>query len=126
MRYERLLKSLIEKSTCHAYRIGAVLAKGSNVISVGFNHWGTRQIIERHRHIRPNNDTVHAEIHAILGVSKEEAAKCTLYVGRFTKEGRPANAKPCPLCQTILKEMGVKRVFYTDAEFEDYQVLIIR
>jgi len=123
MKYLHLLQRLSEKSDGEAYRIGAILVKGGSVINAGFNHSGTNRMIENHRHLRPNNNTIHAEIHAILGTPKHIAEHCSMYVARFTPGGRIGNSKPCTLCQAILKEMGVKRVMYTIAGKNTYQQL---
>lgn len=34
-------------------------------------------------------------------------------MARFLRNGRPANAKPCPVCQRVLSQLGIERVFYT-------------
>ena len=126
MKFKSLLQRTSEKSDCPNYRIAAVLVKGSSIVNFGFNHRGTSRLIERKRHLRTINDSVHAEVHAILGVSKSVTSRCDIYVARFTLDGEPANAKPCVLCQAILKEMGVKRAFYTEKGSSEYKVMSLR
>lgn len=112
MRFRHLLQRLAEKSDSN-YKIGALLVKGGSVLNVGFNHKGTSKLIEKRRHLRPINSTVHAEIHAILGIPKSVAAGAVIYTGRFTPSGKVSNSRPCTLCQSILKEMNIRKVFYT-------------
>ena len=40
----------------------------------------------------------------------------TIYVVRINKEGQPRMSKPCPMCESALKHVGVKRVVYTDRD----------
>lgn len=57
--------------------------------------------------------TLHAEAHALMGLSTKETNNCTVYVYRETKDGVPAMSKPCPLCETALREAGIKKVYYS-------------
>lgn len=122
MKYLHILQKLSKKSNNETYKIGAILVKGGSIISIGYNHQGTHKLIEYKRHLRPRNNTIHAEIHTVLGISKKEAEHCTVYVARFTSQG-VANSKPCTLCQNILTEMGIKKVFYTATNKDKYQQL---
>lgn len=38
---------------------------------------------------------------------------CTMWIARVDREGRWAMAKPCRWCHTLIKNKGVKRVYYT-------------
>ena len=40
----------------------------------------------------------------------------TVYVARINKEGKARNSKPCPMCQSAMEHVGIRRVVYTDAE----------
>lgn len=113
----RLLKRLCEESDNAQHRLGAVLYKGGAIISIGVNKSGSSKLTKRHRYLRPFAQSVHAEVNAILGITKEEASKCTLIVGRITAAGRFAMAKPCAMCYAILKQMRVRKVFYTTGEY---------
>jgi len=67
-------------------------------------------------------NTLHAEIHALLGIPKDKLKGCDAYVYRETKDGVTANSKPCPICQKALAKVGIKRVFYTDVDgFKEYK-----
>jgi deoxycytidylate deaminase len=57
--------------------------------------------------------TIHAEFHALIGLSKGDSKGCVAYVYRETKDGKPANAKPCRTCEKALKLAGIKKVYYT-------------
>jgi tRNA(Arg) A34 adenosine deaminase TadA len=54
---------------------------------------------------------LHAELAALLKCGTTTPYK--LVVERFTKDGRPALAKPCSICEQAIKAWGVRRVEYT-------------
>lgn len=115
----RLLKRLCEESDHPFHRMGAILYKGGAAISVGFNKTGSSKLMTRNHRLRPFAQTLHAEVSAVIGVSKEEASKCDLIVGRITAGGSFALAKPCAMCQAVLKQMRVRRVYFTTGGYED-------
>lgn len=56
----------------------------------------------------------HAELSAILAAGNK--AVHSMLVQRFDSFGNPALAKPCPTCQLMLKDFGLKYVEYTSPE----------
>ena len=38
----------------------------------------------------------------------------TLFVVRFLSDGSITMAKPCPLCEQMIKDHGIRKVYYTD------------
>ena len=54
----------------------------------------------------------HAECKAIYSL-KEGAKAYKIVVVRVDSEGNPVNSAPCPLCQALIKEAGIKVVEYT-------------
>lgn len=102
-----LAKKLSKKSQHHSYKMGCVIVNKNKVVSLGINK------IKTHTKSPHRFKMLHAEIDAVLGIDQEELKGCTAYVYRGTKDGKPAMSKPCPACQTILKEAGIKQVYYT-------------
>ena len=39
--------------------------------------------------------------------------KVKLYIYREFKDGTKALAKPCASCQRLIKELGIKKIYYT-------------
>lgn len=65
----------------------------------------------------PLKQHVHAEVAAIAKLSPEQRKKAyAIYVYRFDRSGRPALAKPCKICQALIREIGIKHVYYTTDE----------
>lgn len=54
---------------------------------------------------------LHAEVLALLR-AKDHVAH-TIVVERYHKDGTPAKAQPCPMCNMYLHMMGVKKVIHT-------------
>ena len=102
-----LAKRVASNSTYGKLKHGAVLIKGGNVVNVAFNKPDYTKFGNRFR----NNytcgiATTHAEIGAIL-----EGA--TVFVVRINRRGEYRMSKPCPMCEDVLKFVGVKKVVYT-------------
>ena len=52
----------------------------------------------------------HAEINAI---TKLDDKPYNIYVSRLTPSGKIGLAKPCPICELAIKDVGIKNVHYT-------------
>lgn len=55
---------------------------------------------------------LHAEIHAIVKCKRLDKAY-RIYVARFSKDGEPVNAKPCPICMSAIRSTGIKIIEHT-------------
>ena len=108
-----LAKKVLRMSTHPRYKIGAVLVKGGRVISLGVNKIGShKRFITPHR----NNYSHHAEVDAILNISKESSRGATLVVAGQTASGSLINVKPCYTCSKLLNLAMVKRIVYLDKD----------
>lgn len=94
--------------------LGAVIARGSSILGVGFNKTKT--------HTKSNNhfNTQHAEMAALINAGKEKLAGAEIYVYRSLKLDKMGMARPCKCCEASLKEVGIKKVHYTT----DYQTWV--
>lgn len=90
------------------FKLGCVIADKNRVVGVGFNDMG-----KSHPKTLDPWKTLHAEVHALIGLDIDCSKGCNAYVYRETRDGRPANAKPCNGCKTALKLAGIKKVYYT-------------
>jgi deoxycytidylate deaminase len=96
-------------------RIGAVAVNKKSIVGIGCNTRKTHPIISINNHRK-----IHAELNACIGVDRRELNGATLYVYRENKNGDIANCKPCKYCQVILREVGIKKVYYTSPEIKGY------
>lgn len=60
---------------------------------------------------QPDRIFLHAEIAALIKLRK--GIPYHIKVERYTKDGQPANAKPCAVCEQAIKLAGIHHVEYT-------------
>ena len=87
----------------HKQRVGAIVARGSRVISSGANSYKT------HPRSTSPYKTTHAEFSAILRANKKLSG-ATLYVVRLLATGELGLAKPCQSCRRFIEEMNLKKI----------------
>lgn|SRR5574343_206975 len=98
------------KSEYKQHRVGAVIVKGGNILSTGFNKLRPTAILK--------TPTLHAEAAAILKLLKDgrqaDLLGADLYVSRWTRGGRVSMAKPCTACTDLCLSVGIRRVHFTN------------
>lgn len=82
-------------SSDYMYQLGALVFKGGKILAVG-----------------NNKANVHAEVDALNQLKPHQTKGADLVVVRISKTGL-AMSKPCPICQIVIRNRGIKRVFYT-------------
>jgi len=91
-------------------RHGCIIARGSRVIAEGWNKSKTHPAATIY-----DTGHMHAELSAIVASNKSDLVGSDLFVCRILR--RPANktsmSKPCKHCRRLIKEAGIRRVFYT-------------
>ncbi len=98
------------------HQITAVIYdKRGRVLSVGQNSYiKTHPLQKQHAHKvgLPLKEFLHAEIHAITRCNDlSKAHKISVF--RYSKDGKPALAKPCKVCQSAIDAAGIKVVEHT-------------
>ena len=127
-----LLKKLNEQPFIKNYhKVGAiVLDKKGNVLSVGFSSYTKshpRQYFYNKK-INPNKIYLHAEVDALIKCKGEPH---TMIIGRVGRDGLVHIARPCKGCYNAIKDVKVKKVYFTnnygeltlldtDVKLEDY------
>jgi tRNA(Arg) A34 adenosine deaminase TadA len=105
MKYLELAARIAQGAAWHEkhFLLGAVAIRGDGAIVTATN-------------IR-TQDRVHSA-HAEYRALKKAGKDSILYVARIDRFGQWAMAKPCNLCQTLIKNKRVRRVYYTIAKDE--------
>ena len=99
-------------------KVGAVISKSGNLIATGHN--------QRKSHPSITTHYMHAEAAAILSRRWDGGLRnCIIWVFRQRADGTPAISKPCPDCMKMIRESGIKRVYYTTGEAPYWEVLNI-
>ena len=117
-RHLDLAKRVAHNSSFEDYRHGAVLARGKSVINASANKNSYKSWGQRFRHGGCGYATQHAELGCILGVDRSLTQGATVYVARIGKLGDLRYSKPCPMCQSAMKHVGIREVIYTVNEEE--------
>lgn len=134
LKYLQLAKQFGEQHDFDEYlehHICAVLVKGGRVLSVGYNKHGMNGFVRHFQKVAKLEfcETTHAEQDAILKVrGKTDLRGSKIYVVRLRPPNSPLGelglARPCSICQEVLKSYGIKRAFYSINDTE-YGVLTI-
>ena len=101
----------LKKADHHTFKIGAAVFYKKYLISIGSN-----SVFKTHPLMRQYDEhkTIHAEVAAIIQAAKyRDLSNCHLVVYRELKNGNPALARPCEVCQAIMHSFGIKEVYYT-------------
>jgi deoxycytidylate deaminase len=110
LKFFSLARRLAQKSTHPRQKLGCIIVNGKTIVGFGYNQ------LKSHPRSPTKWKTIHAEFHAILGVSPSELIGSTAYVYRETVNGKIGLAKPCSCCQKMLSDCGVRNIFYTTDE----------
>lgn len=92
----------------------AQITEKSRVLAIGFNYEKGHPKIKELGYWREN--ARHAELEVVLRGGREDYSNCILSVLRIDKNGKLNNSKPCTFCSKLIKQVGFKRVFYTNAQ----------
>jgi tRNA(Arg) A34 adenosine deaminase TadA len=112
-RFFELARRVAESGSQKVHRHGAVLVRGCTVRNVSANKNNYKGWGNRFREKACGYATHHAELGCILGVDRRQTTNASVYVVRVGKEGDYKMSMPCPMCQSVLRHVGVKKVFYT-------------
>lgn len=94
-------------------RIGAVVFKGKKIYGVGHNEIRSSSLSMKHRH---RQESLHAEQAALLNLDWTKLKGCSILVIRVGKSGKLGMCKPCPMCEKLIKYVGIKNIYYTTSE----------
>jgi dCMP deaminase len=112
---------------------GAVIVNRDEIVSTGYNGSprGERNCCDvgicyriGHAHNDGNYDSccsVHAEMNAIISASRAEMLGATLYLAGF-ENGEEILATPCPVCDRLIKNAGIKEVITDDISMHDRDI----
>ena len=114
-----ILKLALEEaeSSTYRFRVGAVVFKGSRILASGHNDIRSSRIHPLHKNYK---NALHAEQDAILNIKEWSTLKgCSILVVKISKsKGTLSMAKPCKMCQQLLRYVGIKTMYYTNENGE--------
>lgn len=137
MRYFDMAHKMADKSTYDPFHLGCVFVYQGHVIGSGFNEDKTSPIqkkYNRYRHFKYDNKPImhknHAEISCLKSVPKSVDAatdwsKVKVYIYRVSpgRDSKYGLARPCSGCLKMLRDKGVRRIYYTGDSSYVYEEL---
>lgn len=135
--YLNIAKAVSLRSTCLRRQYGAVIVNNDEIIATGYNGAprGKSNCCDSktcNRTSHEHNDgnygdcqSVHAEMNAMISAARRDMIGATLYL-YGEENGRVIDASPCPICERMIINAGIKKVISSDSsdssdlsEFDD-------
>ena len=91
------------------FRLGAVLVHRNIIVSIGMNSYKTHPLMAE----RTEWPFLHAEQHAIIRAGVDNCEGLDLYIARVLKNNDLALSKPCKVCTELIKDVGIKNIYYS-------------
>ena len=117
--YFKAAKSMSELSDFKQHHIGAIAVYKHKIISSGCNSNKTNPTQKRfniHRFDVDTPATIHAELSCLLPLINRRDinfSDISLYIYREYKNGKPAISRPCPSCMALIRQLGIRRLYYS-------------
>lgn len=109
----------VSKLSDHKHKIGAVVVLKHRIISSDCNSdRKTHPLQKRYNRYRFSEDTphkCHAELLALIPLIKDgvDLSNASVFTYRQHKDGSLACARPCKSCMQLIKDCGIKKIFYS-------------
>ena len=121
-RFYKMAREASFMSDFRIARVGAVVVQGNCILSVGHNSTKTRPLQHRYniyRHFQNYDESVprqHAEIDALSPLIGKEInwSKVSIFIYRELRDGTPACNRPCEACMRLIKDLGIRDVYFID------------
>lgn len=105
---------LAKNLTNRKYRLVAIITdKRNRILSIGFNSYQKthpKQAFFSQKYGNGQKIYLHAEISAILKC-KHKPSK--IFIARVNKKGEARLAKPCSICEQVIKQLNIKKIYHT-------------
>ena len=111
-------------------KIGSIAVYKHRIVSSGCNQTKTHPLQKRmnkHRFSDDTNHTLHAEIaclNQLIGRNDIDFKDVSLYIGRTLADGSLGDCRPCESCMALIRELGIRHLYYTNENSYVYEELI--
>lgn len=129
--YFKHARNIAKMSDYPRHKIGCIVVYDNKIIGMGFNSKKTHPLQKVYNVERFSCDNtphcMHAEVHALAGLIHNKAInwkKVSIYNYRETKDGCLAMSKPCPSCMKLIKDLGIKDIYYTSNDGYVYEKIV--
>jgi deoxycytidylate deaminase len=138
LRYFDMAHKMADKSTYHAFHLGCVIVYQNHVIGSGFNSDKTAPVQKKYNKFRTFHygpqlvqHKIHAETSAFKSIpysvdKNTDWSKVKVYIYRVSPghENNFGLARPCEGCLRMLRDKGVRHVYYTGNSSFIYEELV--
>jgi len=90
------------------HNVVCVIVKKGKIMSMGYNDLRSHPLMGTQK-------KVHAEVRAVVKAGRKDLTGATAFVIRCNKNNKIGMAKPCPICEKVLRDRGVNHVFFTNS-----------
>lgn len=98
-------------------KMGAALFDGSRLVGIGFNtYFKSHPEHLIHGRVGRCFENTHAEQSALIKRKHYEDRNLVMYVWRELGSGEPACSRPCSMCESLMRQAGVRKVRFLDEE----------
>lgn len=129
--YFKAAKAVSEMSEFKQHRIGVVAVYRHKIISSGYNSYITNPLQKKYNRFRFDTDMTlhskHAELDCLLPILNRrdiDFSRVSLYIYRQHKSGAPGIARPCESCFNLIKDLGIRDIYYsTEGGFSHEEII---
>lgn len=120
--YFNISKEVSKMSSYRKAHVGCIAVLNHRIISSGTNNYKSEPIQQELNKIRFIDDnralcihSAHAEVRCLKPLLSENIRmrNIKLYVYRELKSGIPALARPCASCMKLIRDCGIRYIYYT-------------
>ena len=111
-------------------KIGCVAVYKHRIISSGYNKTKTHPLqkrVNKYRFDADTNHTIHSEIDCLsqlIGRNDIDFKDVSLYICRTLADGSLGTCRPCSGCMALIRELGIRHIYYTNEDSYIYEELI--
>lgn len=119
--YFKAAKAVSQLGDFPKTKMGAIAVYKHHIISSGYNSVKTAPLQKQYNVFRFTEDTpayIHAEVaclKSLIGRKDIDFKYVDLYVYREYKNGKLAPARPCESCLALIRELGIRSIYYTNS-----------
>ena len=108
-----------EKSTGKSFHVTGIIRQ-NKIVCIGWNNYNKQHPAHRfgaYENYKGFTDRfrpgIHSEISAIIKMGQEDLSGYSMVNIRINNNFQVAMSKCCPNCERVIRQLGLKRLFYT-------------
>ncbi|MBP3886713.1 MAG: hypothetical protein J6F30_03505 [Cellulosilyticum sp.] len=128
-KYFNVARTVSKTSQYPRIKIGCCIVKKNVVLAVGVNKYKSHPLQKKYNKFRSMDEShihnnIHAELDAIIKCNRQDLIGASIYVYREDSFGNLRMCRPCEACRKLIRDSGIKEVYYTTGEGLCREVLL--